>query len=87
MFNMLKVAWKEVVNVARIVSRKDRQIGVKLPMNLWTLIQRDAQRSGWTMSEQIRAELSERRGLWKPPYLPHEGTRKPIVSSPPGQGR
>jgi hypothetical protein len=31
----------------------------------------DSQRSGWSLSDQIRFELEEPRGLWHPPPAPY----------------
>lgn len=47
-------------------------VPVRLPDELKKALVKDAERSGWSVSEQIRYELAEPRGLWKvhTPYLP-----------------
>lgn len=81
---MIKLAWKEVSDVAS----KYRQVGLRMEEDLWKVVQRDATKSGWTLSEQIRAELRERRGLWKQPSMPHRGRpKKPVVSTQSGRER
>ena len=51
---------------------KTMPVPVRLSEELRKALARDAERSGWSVSEQIRYELAERRGLWKvhAPYLP-----------------
>ena len=53
-------------------SPKGTPVPVRLPDELRRALAKDAERSGWSVSEQIRYELAERRGLWKvhKPYLP-----------------
>lgn len=52
--------------------RNGKQIGLRLPEDLEQALEEAAAKSGWTVSEQIRYELMEPRGLWRPkqPYLP-----------------
>jgi hypothetical protein len=49
-----------------------KQIGLRLPDDLMQLLSEAAEKSGWSLTQQIRYELSVTRGLWKPiqPYLP-----------------
>ncbi len=49
------------------------QIPVRIPNALRSAIEKDAEKSGWTLSEQIRYELMAIRGMWKQPYLPTQG--------------
>jgi hypothetical protein len=59
-------------------------VGVRMPKDLKKSIQEAAKRSGWSISEQIRYELSQPRGLWKTivPYSPHSsGPSRPSPKS------
>ena len=53
-------------------------VGVRLPEELKHQLEEDAKRSGWSVSEQIRFELLERRGQYRhhQPYLPTQPTSK-----------
>lgn len=53
-------------------SRLSKQTAIRLSEELMKSLSEAAQKSGWTLSEQIRYELAKPRGLWKPiqPYLP-----------------
>jgi hypothetical protein len=46
-----------------------KQIGLRLPDDLLELVREAAEKSGWSLTEQIRYELSVTRGLWKPIQL------------------
>ena len=53
-------------------SHKTVPISIRLDEDLRKALERDAERSGWSLSEQVRFEVAERRGMWKvpTPYLP-----------------
>ena len=46
------------------------QIGIRVSEWLKKDLAECAERSGWTLSDQIRFELEERRGKARMPYLP-----------------
>jgi len=46
------------------------QVAIRLSEELVKALKEDAEKSGWSLSNQIRYELSKPRGLWKEPYLP-----------------
>lgn len=50
----------------------ETQIGIRMTQEERRAIERDAKKSGWSVSQQIRYELFKPRGLWKEikPYLP-----------------
>jgi hypothetical protein len=52
---------------------ESEMVGVRMPKDLKKSLREAARRSGWSVSEQIRYELSQPRGLWKPhePWMPH----------------
>jgi len=50
---------------------REVQIGIRMSKILKEELEKAALRSGWTISDQIRFELMERRGLYKPPFLPN----------------
>mgnify|MGYP001442402979 CR=1 FL=1 len=56
-------------------SSASKPVPVRMSKTLRDAIQRDAARSGWSLSEQIRFELERPRGLWKEvrPCLPTQG--------------
>lgn len=56
---------------------KHKTIGVRMNEDLIEALRKDADRSGLTVSEQIRFELAVRRGLWRQPILP--GGESPTV--------
>lgn len=58
---------------------KEKVVGVRMPEDLKRAIEQDAQKSGISLSEQIRFELAVRRGLWRQPVLPDE--RHPMEPS------
>ncbi len=55
-------------------SSKGDTINVRIPVELKKAIEKDAQISGWALSDQIRFELMHLRGLWKGPHLPTQPT-------------
>lgn len=50
------------------------QVPIRIPNALRAAIESDAQKSGWTLSEQIRFELAALRGMWKQPHMPTSGS-------------
>lgn len=49
---------------------KEERINVRIPEELKKAIEDAAAESGWGLSDQIRFELMQLRGMWKGPYLP-----------------
>lgn len=49
---------------------KDERILVRIPGGLKALILKDADNSGWGLSDQVRYELMVSRGLWREPAFP-----------------
>ena len=45
-------------------------VALRLSDELKEVLEEDAEKSGWSVSEQIRYELMERRGMVRKPYLP-----------------
>lgn len=56
-------------------------VAVRMPDELELRLKEDAEKSGWSVSEQIRYELMERRGMLKKPYLPTKpSTETPVAA-------
>ncbi len=53
---------------------KEEKINVRVQGDLLESLREAAEKSGWGLSEQIRFELMERRGMWRMPYLPTKPT-------------
>ena len=61
--------WK---GVKRNVSHtKEERFNVRVPVELAESVREAAERSGWGVSDQIRFELMQLRGMWNP-YLPSQ---------------
>jgi hypothetical protein len=58
----------------------EERINVRVPADLMRSIEEAAKKSGWGVSDQIRFELMQLRGMWKTPYLP----TKPVKEIPVG---
>jgi hypothetical protein len=57
---------------------KDEMIRFRCDADLVKALREAAKRSGWTVSEQIRFELLQLRGMWPQhePYMPQACKRK-----------
>lgn len=51
-------------------------VALRMPDELRIAVEDAAKRSGWSLSEQIRYELAERRGMVHKPYLPTRPTEE-----------
>ena len=57
-----------------VAKSKGETINVRIPVELKRAIEKDAEISGWALSDQIRFELMHLRGIWKGPHLPTQPT-------------
>ena len=55
-------------------ANKEERINVRIPVELKQELQKDAEISGWGISDQVRFELMYARGKWKGPHLPSRPT-------------
>jgi hypothetical protein len=62
-------------------------IAVRVSDEFKEVLEEDAGKSGWSVSEQIRYELMERRGMLPKPYLPTQPTNATPVAAAPRLGR
>lgn len=55
---------------------KTARLAVRVQPELYDSIAEAAQKSGWEVSDQVRFELMQLRGMWKGPHLPNADKRK-----------
>ena len=55
---------------------KTARLAVRIQPELFEAIAADAQRSGWDISDQVRFELMQLRGMCSGPKLPGHGPSK-----------
>lgn len=49
---------------------KTERLTVRVPPELMSSIEKAAAESGWEVSDQVRFELMQIRGMWKGPVMP-----------------
>jgi hypothetical protein len=74
----LRLWWQTAVNregVIYVIARSEVQVGIRMTREEKQALQRDAKRSKWSLSDQIRYELFKPRGMWQDvtPYMPGSG--------------
>lgn len=55
---------------------KEERLHVRVPAELMQSVKEAADKSGWGVSEQIRFELMQIRGMWKTPMMPDSDSPK-----------
>lgn len=55
---------------------KTERLTVRVPQDLMSSIEKAAEESGWEVSDQVRFELMQIRGMWKGPVMPDSDSPK-----------
>ncbi len=55
---------------------KTARLAIRVQPELYDAIAEAAERSGWDVSDQVRFELMQVRGMWKGPMMPDSDSPK-----------
>lgn len=55
---------------------KSARLAIRVQPELYDAIAEAAERSGWDVSDQVRFELMQIRGMWKGPMMPDSDSPK-----------